>query len=366
MVSIRELDQSYNTEMLDILKNNPMKTGFLELHFDKSPNIFLTTRLWSENFKYYGIFSKNQLAGFGMYLIYSGFINNCYEKVLYIGNFCIDVNYRKKGYIFKLSEFIQKKVPQYCKYGFCIILEGNKRAERYFEQASNLMPFMPPNRFKIGYESRSILILGSKKEVSDFEVKHAEQKDKQLINDFINQHQDVKFLMQEMKSKSIDSRLAYRKGLHIEDYYIVLLGKRIIGMCAAWDVGKFKRTRVIKYKKRLNLIRRIYNFLSLINHYPRFPKDGESIKEVYITDIIIAEDNYLVLKSLLMKIYNDYQKKKYNLINISSYKNDPLLRATKSFFFNSLHSNIYFSKLGENMDIDITKLRKPAIDIALL
>jgi hypothetical protein len=366
MVDIRELNPSDNADMLEILENSPMKTSALELHFDKSPDIFLATALWSANFKYYGIFSERRLVGFGMYLIYSGFVMRRYEKIVYVGNFCIDAKYRRRGFLHKLSEHIYQHVPDDCTYGYCMILKGNKRAERYFEQGSNILPFLPSKRIKIEYETRSLLILGRKKESPHFEVRQAAQMDIPLLNDFISIEQKPKFLMREATSETIERRLFCRTGLKIEDYYVAYLDKQIIGFCAAWDVSNFKRTRILKYKKRFKVVRMIYKLLSLLNHYPDLPKDGDLINEVYLADLVIKESNHLVLKSLLKVIYNVYHKKNYNLINIGSYKDDPLLKATKSFFFTSLHSNIYFSELGEDNGIDAYKINRPSIDIAML
>ena len=97
MISIKRLDQSHNDEMLHILESSPMETDVLDLHFDKSPDIFNTTRLWSDNFKYYGVFVNEKLAGFGMYLIYKGYVGDEIHNIIYGGNFCIDKKQRKKG-----------------------------------------------------------------------------------------------------------------------------------------------------------------------------------------------------------------------------------------------------------------------------
>lgn len=366
MIAIRELDQSHNEEMLEILENSLMRTNGLDLHFDKSPDIFATTRLWSDNFKYYGVFANDNLAGFGMYLIYAGFIGSRLEEILYIGNFCIDTRYRKRGFLFKLAEHIHRKVPKDCQYGFCMILKGNKRAERYFEQESKLLPFLPSIRIKLAYETRSILILGPKQSNPDFPVRQATQKDIPLLNEFITSEHTPGFLMHELNSKFIEHRISLKTGLKIEDYFIAYQNNKIIGFCAAWNVSNFKRTRILRYKNGFKVIRLIYKLVSLIFRYPDLPENGEAIKEIYITDLAIKGTNHLILKSILKSIYKVYQEKKYNLINIGSFKGDPLLKATNAFFSSPLYSGIYFSAINDGKNSEATELIGPSIDIALL
>ena len=128
-----------------------------------------------------------------------------------------------------------------------------------------------------------------------------------------------------------------------------------------------KRTRILKYKKGFKLVRLLYALISKILQYPDLPEKGDAIKEIYLTDVIIKDQNYLTLEALLKSIYNDYRKKKYNLINFGSYSNDPLLKAAKSFFSRPLRSNIYFSSNDSKKLIDNKiDFSKPFVDMALI
>ena len=366
-ISVSELDHSHNQEMLDILEKSPMISSGLELHFDKSPDIFATTRLWSEDFKYFGVFVNDSLAGFGMYLTYTGYINHKPEKILYIGNFCIDPIHRKKGLLHRLGAYINHNVPHDCHAVFCMILQGNKRAERYFTPGSNLLSFLPITRTMLPYVTRSILILRPKKIPFDHLVRRASKSDIPEIDKFLRKVEKPEFLMPVANYDSMEKRLSMRTGLDIEDYFLAHKNGEMIGLCAAWDVSTFKRTRIIRYKGTMKIIRFIYKLLSRIFNYPDLPARGGAIKELYISDVLIVNDDVAVFRSLITGIYNTYQKKRYNLINVGSYKGDPLLNATKSFFSTSLNSNIYYSSLkGQELNLSDPNYSKPYVDIALI
>ena len=85
-------------------------------------------------------------------------------------------------------------------------------------------------------------------------------------------------------------------------------------------MSRYKRTRILEYKGSFAWIRKIYKFISRIFKYPDLPKKGESLKEIYITDIVIKDRNPEVLESLLLRIYNEYRDKRYNMMIIGSFQ----------------------------------------------
>jgi hypothetical protein len=128
-----------------------------------------------------------------------------------------------------------------------------------------------------------------------------------------------------------------------------------------------KRTKILKYKRRVVLIRLLYNLIAAFLEYPGLPVAGEAIKEIYITNIAVRNRNPEILEAFIRSIYSEFRVKKYNLIHFASFKGDPLLKAAKPFFSTPLYSNIYFSsKNSELLQNSPKKISDPYIDIALI
>jgi hypothetical protein len=356
---IKELDHSYNDQMLDILRSSPMETDNLYLHFDKSPDIFLPNELWSDRFQYYGIFVGDLLAGFGMHLKYKGFVSGKINDISYFGNFCIDKRFRNQGLFKELSEFMLNGLYRDTSFGYCLILEGNQSALKYFMRGERTLPSMP-YYIKIGsYETRNILITRKRRENLKYQIRKAVNEDITQIISMLEDAYPSRILSSVINQDIFMNRLESRPDFGISNYYLAFEKGILVGLCAAWDISSFKRTRILKYKKWFFWIRLLYKFISILFHYPDLPDQGGSLREVYLTDLVIKNRNPEVLKNLLIPIYNEYRAKKYNLIYFGSYKGDPLLKAASSFFSKPLYSNIYFSakdeQLLEHQSLDFSK-----------
>ncbi|MCJ7468119.1 MAG: GNAT family N-acetyltransferase, partial [Maribacter sp.] len=133
MIRIAKLNKSHNQEMLHIMNASPMKTPFIEVLFDKGPNISLLNEVWAKKYSYYGIFDNTLLLGFGSCLEYDGYFDRSKYSFSYLGNFCIHPDYRQQGLFKKLTEFILQEAYKKENICFCLVLQGNTSIERYFK-----------------------------------------------------------------------------------------------------------------------------------------------------------------------------------------------------------------------------------------
>jgi hypothetical protein len=366
-IHIRKLDSSYNQKMLDIIRSSPIETNSLDLYFDKSPDFFLTTDLWSDRFQYYGIFFDNELAGFGMHLKYRGYIHAKIHEISYFGNFCIAKRYRKLGLFKQLSEYMLKELYSDTSFGFCLVLEENQPAQKYFREDKYCLPSMPAYKLIGSYETRNILITGKRRQKPGYIIRKAGKDDYKLISPLLAQEYSSRLLAPEINADIFRANLMKRPGLDINCYYLAFDNDKLVGICAAWDISSFKRTRILRYKNRFYWIRWFYNFFSEIFGYPVLPENAEALREVYVTDTVIIDRNPEVLKSLLERIYNEYREKKYNLMYFGSFRGDSLLKAVDSFNSISLQGDIYFSaRDGHILKNGSVIFDKPFIDIALI
>jgi len=343
-VSIRILDKSCNKELLEILARSPMKSDLLELHFDKSPDIFRSSELWSPDSTYYGVFADGVLAGFGMHLKYDGYIQGRIRRISYFGNFCIDQNYRGRGLFRILAHHMLNDLFTDTDCGFCLILEGNRAADRYFDDGNELLANMPDYKKLAGFETRSLLIAYKVKSGIDYEIRKAQPNDTQAINYLLQKEYQQRMLAPVIHTDPTVEDFNYLSGDSTINFYVALDKGTIVGVCAVRDMNAIKRTRILRYKKRLKPLRYIYTAIAAILRYPDLPRRGEFLREVYITDIAVKDRNPEIFRAMLIHIYNECRDKKYNLIHIGSYKGDELITATKGFLTSSIYSNIYYAE----------------------
>ena len=366
-IQIRELDNSYNQLILEIIRRSPIETNSLEMFFDRSPDVFLSNKLWSDRFQYYGIFLDNELAGFGMHLKYRGYIRGKICDISYGGNYCIDKKFRKLGLFRELTEHMLKELYRDTSYAFCLILKDNLPAQKYFRKHKYHLKSMPAYKLAGSYETRNILIAGKRKQTLKSQVRKAEAGDYKLISRLLEQEYSTRLLAPETNEELFCMKLKERPGLDIHNYYMAFRDGHLVGISAAWDTGSFKRTRITRYKKIFFWIRLFYNLFSRLFGYPVLPESGEALREVYLTDTVIVDRDPEVMKDLIDTIYDEYRKRNYNLIYFGSFQGDPLLKAVRSFISIPLYGNIYFSARDEMfLKNESEKFHMPLIDISLI
>ncbi|MEL0455401.1 GNAT family N-acetyltransferase [Flavobacteriaceae bacterium SZ-1-7] len=369
MVSIKKLDESYNQRMLEILSSTPMKTDLIELYFDMSPDLFRSNKFWSNQFSHYGILVDNLLVGFGKHVEFKGLINNKIENVSYFGNFCLHKDFRGKGLFKQLCEYLFDKVLNDSDIGFCAVLNGNMAVEKYFKDNTFRFSRHLSTIHFAELETRSLLITKKKKIVSVYKVIRGNPDNEEQIIDFLKKGFKERALAPKLSKTLFKKKLTPASGLSIQDYLIVYKEEKIVGVCAAWDIKNFKRTKVLKYKNQYKIVYHVFNVICKILRYPKMPKPGHDLKEVYVTDLMIADNEPKVFSTILSVINNEFKNKGYNLIHFSTYKNNPLLKGCKPFYSVPVYSNIYaFSKNIEALnELEKTKNEaKPYLDLALI
>ncbi|GAB2775007.1 GNAT family N-acetyltransferase [Salinimicrobium soli] len=341
MITIRELDRSYNDQMLEILAASPMKTPVIEISFDRSPNLFLLNELWSQDYRYYGVFVSNKLVGFGKHLQYQGYFNETEHTLSYFGDFCIVPRERGKGYYKQLVEYMISTCLQKKSIGYTVIFEGNKKADSYF--SNHRYRNIPGFRKLSPTLTRTLLITGRKDFKTDLTIRTAEEGDKKaILKCVMNEKKD---LAQVFDRERFEKKISGNYGFSIQDYFLAYKADRLVGICGAWNMKGLKRTRVLRYKKKFLLIYFIYNLLSKLTGNKGLPRPGRSFNEVYLTDVWVRENDPEIFKALLFDIYKMARSNGQHLIHYGSTQNDPLLKAFKSFFSVSLKSSVYVSSL---------------------
>ncbi len=362
MVEIKIIGREYNQRMREIISSNPMITPNYDLLFDKGPDFFVSEHIWPIKLTYYGIFEDNLLVGMGSHSAYNGYLNG--EEIIYnhFGNFCVDAQYQNRGLFNKLSSFMAQNVITANNLGFAQIIKGNKAPERYFTVEDIPLEGMPRYKRRIVLVSKTLLLIWKKRPIKGFDVRFATEKDLNKILSFLEEEYPKRTMSFSFKADWFQNKINGVYDLCIKDYLLVFKEGKLVGLCGVWDMKSIKRTKILRYKGRMKVV---YHLLKLNLN---LPKPGSNFKELYLTDLIIKNEDADILKALLVGINNYYITKGYLLVHFSSYKNSPMLSGSSLFFGFKMFSNIFFKSNDATImkSFDSYKNFTPYFDISYM
>ena len=355
--------------MLDILRSSPITTDGLTICFDRQPDIFAMPEIKYEHCHYLGYFKEDMLMGFAMSGYYTALVNKTPETVFHFTDLYVAAEARGLGFVFKSSELFLRESP-YPKatLGYGIIMERNNAALSHVGRRHPRYPLHPWTRTINKLDVKTILLARPVKPLSSYRVRRAKPEDIPVIVSLLNDEHKGRLFGLIYSEKTFNNYLSKRPGLTIDNYYLAQDGAgRICGVCAAWDCTSYKQNRILKYGARFLPARIAYAGLSMLYGAPPLPRVGDIFRDVTITDYAVKDRNPGVMNSLVRAVYVDYREAGYHSIIWGSAANDPLLRAAKGFFSQSVVSNIVLISTDRNRIEDgAVENNLPYIDVACL
>lgn len=365
-LSVLPIGPEYNQEMLDILLDSPMESDGLSLCLDRSPDIFAIPALFFEQHKAFGFFIGDRLAGFAMICRKNLYVNGLPREIGYLANMYVRPDGRKRGWLYKASEPLFREVLEEVGFGFATTVKGNRNTEPMIGRRIQKFPFIPHSVIIKDLIIKNILITFRKRSKSHYLIRQATDSDIPEIARLLDDEYRNRLFGPVMKEAELRKTIATRPGFSISDYYLAEKDDRVIGVCSAWDLSQIRNVRVMAYRGQYRLIKVFYGIVAPLLGFPPLPKPGEAFREITLNDFAVENHDPSILEALLCRIYIDYRKKGYNLIQIASFTGDPLLGATRKFFSQPLFSRIIIGSsdpdLVEKEGIDCSR---PYIDIAL-
>jgi len=365
LYSIKEIDRNWNNEMLAILRASPIETQGLTICFDRAPDIFLGPELKSEYYKFAGFFRKDELVGFAMLLYYEAYVNGKPQLITYFGNMYIKKGSRNRGFYFRASDFLFKNPYKNSSLGYSIIMRGNISAESHINRIHPRFRSIPYSKIIALLDVKNILITFPKKENLEYKIRSARMDDIEQIVELLAEELSRRLFAPVIDCEKFKQNLKNRPDFGISNYYLAEKNGEIVGVCAAWDIKSIRQNRVIQYGGKFKWIKNFYSVLAPILGFPALPKPGAAFKDVVITEYAVKSRNPSIMEALLLKIYNDYRSKQYNMLIFGSCSHDPMLKASRKFFCQSVVSNIVLGVMDKGL-IEAGKIDSslPYIDMA--
>lgn len=353
---IAPIDSNYNTEILKIIQSSPNTTDNLTVCFDRQPDFFRLAEIRYDPFIYYGYFRLNELKGLCGIGYHEAMVNGKPDTVFNIRDYYISRESRGLGFGLKLSEKFFKDTHKNTDTGYVVILAGNKASLGYIGRRNEAFPFVPYSRIINQQDVRNIMIVWPVCRSRKYKIRKAHLTDIPDIVSLLNNEHRERLFGKLYSADTFQSYLNKRPGLTLDNYYIAMdRDGRSCGVCAAWDCHEFKQTRVMNYGRRFRLSKVAYKGLSVIFRVPSLPEPGECFKDIIITDYAVLERNPEIMNALLKAVYIEARENRYQNILFGSSADDPMLKASEGFFFQSIISNIVL------VSRDINKLEPGAV-----
>ncbi len=338
---IELIDRDYNSEILNILRSAPINTDNLTISFDRQPDFFMLPQIKYHPWYYYGFFRLEELKGFFGIGFHNAMVNGSCETVFHARDFYVSHDARGKGFAFKVAEKFYTETSSQPGIGYAIILAGNRPSLHYIGYTNPAFPHIPYTQIINQLDVRNIILIWPVRNSPDYFIRKADLQDIPEIVSLLNIEHKERLFGNHYDETTFQNYLCKRPGLTISNYYLAFDRKgKLCGVCAAWDCSAFKQTRVYRYGKQFASAKAIYKSLSLFFHITPLPKPGESFKDFIIIDYAVRNRDPGIMNALLRYIYNEFRKNGFQIMVWGSSSDDALLKASESFFYKRVISNI--------------------------
>jgi hypothetical protein len=260
-----------------------------------------------------------------------------------------------------MKEFF-KRVKGKSNFGISITMKGNKSAESYMGPLHD--DWMPKRRVIDQLVVKSILFARPQKNTTAYAIRNAKMEDAGEITRLLNEEHELRDFGMIYNEQTFFENLT-RRGLTIDNYYVATdKSGKLKGVCLAWDCSSFRRTKVHRFSPGFYPILTGYKLLQRLFPLTPFPENGESFRELTITDHAASDRDPGIMHALLSEVYHRHHNRKYHFMTWGSCASDPILKAAKGFWHTDIISNIMFTSMDPSRYNIIPKL--PYIDIAFL
>jgi len=340
----RELGPEWNDQLLQIARESPVEADGLQVLFDRSPNIFTIPKLTSYCFRCGGLFRRDQLLGFAIIAFQNRYVDKQrLGGLMYLGNMHVSKENRGLGFYYRMSDFLFGEIPSEVDYGYAYVMKQNSSALKFINHRHPRFPRIPHSMTIGEIVMVTIFLSVPVMQNHNFAVRVATSDDIDQIVDLLLEEHENRFLAPAMSREIFLKNLKSRPHFGLENYLVAVSGQEILGVCSTWDMTPFKKSRILKYGKKLDVYRRLYNTAAKLFQVAPLPEPGEALRDITIAEYAVKGRDPAIMEALLRYCYKRFRKKGYHSILFGSSADDPLLELTKKFFTKEVRSYVILS-----------------------
>ncbi len=331
------LGREHNRELVELFRASPIIADFT-VCFDRHPDFFRFPELVFEEFEYRGIFAGDRLIGSMMAAFLDGWLGDRVGRYAYMGDLRIVPDMRGQRITERLGwDFFDEqldKVP----IAIGLIKDGNlpithitmDKAPPVY-QTGRLCPF----------EASNLILLRPAPAPRSTRVRRATAADLPAMVDVMAEAYRGRLFAPVVTREGLAAEISDPGRPPISDYFLAEREGRLVGLFAAWDMGRFKRTLVLRYSPMGRALKRGYQLGRLLfRRAAPLPDAGQPFREVTITRIAVPDRDPEILADLLAVAANDYLDRGYHMMHVGFAGWDPLIEATDRFMVQRFKSTL--------------------------
>lgn len=341
-ISVELAKEKDNKDLLELMARIPMP-GFVRVAYRREPNFF--DALGVEGKKSQTIVGRDletgRIIGAGTRSIKTMYVNGKPMDVGYLSGLRVYKEYRggmhlARGYRAFKNLHNGGGAPFY----LCTILDNNIDAKKLTTGRIGL----PVHRDIGQFRCMAIALSQSdrKKARGGINIRSAVPEDAAAIIRFLNTEGRRKQFFPVYTEKDLFAQNGLLRGIAPEDVLMAFSGGQLLGVIAAWDQKKFRRSVVVGYPKWLSLSRFLYNFFAKYFGFPVLPAVGSVLSYFYLSLVCICENNREIFSNLLTELMAR-KRGRYSFMMAGMHEKDSLLAVLENFRHFKYSSRVYLA-----------------------
>jgi hypothetical protein len=361
------------------LRENPIP-GSLSLSFEREPCYFDASVV--EGSFHQTIVARESDSGdviaFGNRSVHSLFVNGQVRDIGYMSQLRVDPTYGKGMYLARglaggFKKYHELHLDGRTPFYIMSVIEDNLPARRLLTSG---LPEYPTAREYARVFTYAIYPVRRKRDLPLPPSMRIVRGDDNYTSDFVdclnrnnvNKQLAPHWTCDSLFASSASTRLRQSaQRLSPSDFFLVLDDDRVIGCLACWDQSAFKQTIVRGYSGSLKRWRKVINLFSRFGVVPYLPEPNTPLKYSYASHLAVDNDDPLIFKALLRKVYNHNLEQNYSYFMIGLAESNPFRKIVESYRPLTYISQIYLVNWDADDDL-LSKLdhRIPGFEIAVL
>lgn len=356
------LDRKANPEMVAINRQCPIEADFT-FYFDRGSDFFAWPDAVFDDYWYAGIRADERLVGFCMAGHRQGWTGADWGTWFYVGDARILPQYRGHGLARQTAVKFEQITPERVRLGIALVKKGNAPADRIVRTADSTR-FM--RRTLCEFEVSNVPLLFKPRAPAGVAVRRARWSDAEAVVDLMRQAYDRRLLAPRVCAEWI-RRTWDRPGLGPDDHLVAERAGRLVGIVGLWDLAPMRRTRVLAYTWRADLLRLVHGLVRRLPDVgaPPLPPPGDAFRSITAVNVAVEEGDPAVLRALLAAAIPAYRDRGYHLLHLGFAAGDPLRSATDGLLTQRFRSDIHLFVDPDHAPTAADALT-PVIDLAMI
>lgn len=338
--------------------------GTVAIRFAREPDYFLGTSIMGDPCDV--LIARHQqdgqLAAIACRAEKRAYLNGRESRLGYIGQIRVRLPYRGNWLVNIGAEWLREASPPDLMY-YGVIASKNPRARQV------LVGKQPPGglktRFISGLTTCAILLKPSRPHHEKGIEVHPGTHD--MLPDIVNFLREDGPRRQFFPAYTLDdfTNGSTLRGLNPGDIMVARRGNNIAGVMAIWDQAAYKQDIVDSYGQTLRCLRPVYDFGAQVLGAQPLTPPGQSIPLAFAAIVCVADDDPLVMKSLISAGMNHAQRRGKAFLILGLADNDPLLPVARRYWHITYHSDLFAMSWSDEPILSLDG-RIPYIEIATL